>query len=227
MPTMHTIRSRHSVRQYENRPVEGETLRAIEEMVESAQKSSGLDIQLIQNNPEAFNVFASFGLIKGARTLIAFVADGRTQDRSIGYWGQRLVLELQDLGLNTCWAAIFSKRKCRAKVAEGKSIRVVIALGYGTTNGHDRPTKEANQVSRVEADHAPEWFFQVVEAAQLAPTGMNRQDFTVVLKPDGRSIEVECSGTGLSSIDAGIVMANIEVAANEEAADWSFSRPCA
>lgn len=38
MPTMHTIRSRHSVRQYENRPVEGETLRAIEEMVESAQK---------------------------------------------------------------------------------------------------------------------------------------------------------------------------------------------
>ena len=80
-------------------------------------------------------------------------------------------------------------------------------------------------MSRVEADHAPEWFFQVVEAAQLAPTGMNRQDFTVVLKPDGRSIEVECFGTGLSSIDAGIVMANIEVAANEAAADWSFSQP--
>lgn len=122
MPTMHTIRTRHSVRQYESRPVEGETLRSIEKMIETARESSGLDIQLIQNNPEAFNVFASFGLIKGARTLIAFVADGRTQDRAIGYWGQRLVLELQDLGLNTCWAAIFSKRKCRAKVAGGKSI---------------------------------------------------------------------------------------------------------
>ncbi|MDO4502228.1 MAG: nitroreductase family protein [Coriobacteriia bacterium] len=225
MPTMETIRARHSVRQYTDQAISGKDLAAVQQLVNQTRGKSKLDIQLVTSNPEAFNVVANFGLIRGAQALIAFVADGRDQDRTIGYWGQRLVLEAQDLGMNTCWCAVFSKRKCKATVPAGKIVRVIIALGYGVNDGKERSTKSVEQLSRVECAQAPSWFDSVMEAAQLAPTGVNLQNFTVVLQEDGRTLDVECSGKGLTGIDAGIVMANVEVAANEAGADWSFAHP--
>lgn len=145
MITVETIRERHSVREYDGKPLSRAEFDALIAVVGECARESGLDIQLVGDNPEVFNVIARFGLIRGCRTHIAFVVDdakagdvaanGATEadcvemrgarrtaaDEAIGYWGQKIVLAAQDMELNTCWCALCSRKKSCAVVAPGKN----------------------------------------------------------------------------------------------------------
>lgn len=125
MITVETIRERHSVREYDGGPLDQAEFDALGAVVEECARESGLDIQLVGDNPEVFNVIARFGLIRECRTHVAFVVDdakarGVAADEAIGYWGQKIVLAAQDMGLNTCWCALCSRKKSHAVVAPGK-----------------------------------------------------------------------------------------------------------
>ena len=90
MITVETIRERHSVREYDGGPLSRAELDALGAVVEECAHESGLDIQLVGDNPEVFNVIARFGLIRGCRTHVAFVVDdakarGVAADEAIGY----------------------------------------------------------------------------------------------------------------------------------------------
>ena len=100
MITVETIRERHSVREYDGKPLSRAEFDALGAVVEECARESGLDIQLVGDNPEVFNVIARFGLIRGCRTHVAFVVDdakarGVAADEAIGYWGQKIVLAAQ------------------------------------------------------------------------------------------------------------------------------------
>ena len=267
MITVETIRERHSVREYDGRPLAQAELDALGAVVGECARESGLDIQLVGDNPEAFNVIARFGLIRGCLTHIAFVvddgkasdatsgtntaaeaaatgtatgaaADGVAEtgcaemrgarrtavDEAIGYWGQKIVLAAQDMGLNTCWCALCSRKKSRAVVAPGKKVRLIIAVGHGKTQGFPRKTKSIGALSSVECAKAPAWFAAAMEAAQLAPTAMNNQNFKITLLSDGKTVCIEAPQGGLNVIDEGIVRRNFEIAANEAGADWRWER---
>ena len=75
MITVETIRGRHSVREYDGKPLSRAEFDALIAVVEECARESGLDIQLVGDNPEIFNVIARFGLIRGCRTHVAFVVD--------------------------------------------------------------------------------------------------------------------------------------------------------
>ena len=48
-------------------------------------------------------------------------------DELAGYYGERIVLEAQMLGLNTCWVAgTYGKGKCKANKQAGEKIVCVI-----------------------------------------------------------------------------------------------------
>lgn len=232
MITVETIRERHSVREYDGKPLAQAEFDALGALVEECARESGLDIQLVGDNPEVFNVIARFGLIRGCRTHVAFVVDdakaGDTTkaavDEVIGYWGQKIVLAAQDMGLNTCWCALCSRKKSRAVVAPGKKVRLVIAAGHGKTQGFPRKTKSIGALSSVECAKAPAWFAAAMEAAQLAPTAMNNQNFKIALLSDGKTVRIEAPQSGLNVIDEGIVRRNFEIAANEAGADWRWKR---
>lgn len=254
MITVETIRERHSVREYDGGPLDQAEFDALGAVVEEYARESGLDIQLVGDNPEVFNVIARFGLIRGCRTHIAFVVDdgkagdatsganaaanGATEadcvemrgarrtavDEAIGYWGQKIVLAAQDMELNTCWCALCSSKKSRAVVAPGKKIRLIIAVGHGKTQGFSRKTKSVEALSSVECAKAPAWFAAAMEAAQLAPTAMNNQNFKITLLSDGKTVRIDAPQSGLNVIDEGIVRCNFEIAANELGADWRWER---
>lgn len=254
MITVETIRERHSVREYDGKPLSRAEFNALIAVVEECARESGLDIQLVGDNPEVFNVIARFGLIRGCRTHVAFVVDdakargatsganaaanGATEadcvemrgarrtavDEAIGYWGQKIVLAAQDMGLNTCWCALRSSKKSRAVVAPGKKIRLIIAVGHGKTQGFSRKTKSVEALSSVECAKAPAWFAAAMEAAQLAPTAMNNQNFKITLLSDGKTVRIDAPQSGLNVIDEGIVRCNFEIAANELGADWRWER---
>ena len=223
MVIMDTIRARHSVREYDGRAPEGEALAALQAAVEECRRASGLNVQLVTNNPEAFQVVARFGLVHGASANIAFAtANGDADDERIGYWGQKIVLAAQEAGLNTCWVALCSRRKNRAKLAPGEKVRIVIAVGYGKTQGSERKTKAFEELATVECAEAPAWFATAMEAAQLAPTAMNNQNFHVTLRPDGKTVHIEAPKGGWNMVDLGIVKRNFKEAADESGADWSW-----
>ena len=232
MITVETIRERHSVREYDGKPLAQAEFDALGALVEECARESGLDIQLVGDNPEVFNVIARFGLIRGCRTHVAFVVDDAKAsdatraavDEAIGYWGQKIVLAAQDMGLNTCWCALCSRKKSRAVVAPGKRVRLVIAVGHGKTQGFPRKTKSVGALSSVECAKAPAWFAAAMEAAQLAPTAMNNQNFKITLLSDGKTVRIEAPQSGLNAIDEGIVRRNFEIAANEGGADWRWER---
>ena len=229
MITVKTIRERRSVREYDGGPLDQAEFDALGAVVEECARESGLDIQLVGDNPEVFNVIARFGLIRGCRMHIAFVVDDAkagdvAADEAIGYWGQKIVLAAQDMGLNTCWCALFSRKKSHAVVVPGKKVRLVIAVGHGKTQGFSRKTKSVEALSSVECAKAPAWFAAAMEAAQLAPTAMNNQNFKITLLSDGKTVRIDAPQSGLNVIDEGIVRCNFEIAANEAGADWRWER---
>ncbi|MDO4290529.1 MAG: nitroreductase family protein [Eggerthellaceae bacterium] len=225
MATMKTIRARHAVRAYKDDAIKPDALKRLRTVVDEAARESGLNIQLVENNPEAFNILARFGVVRGARQYVALVVREDTPDEAIGYWGQKIVLEAQDLGLNTCWCALCSRKKSRAKVGEGEKIRLVIAVGYGKTQGEARKTKGFDELAAVEGGlPAPAWFKTAVEAAQLAPTAMNHQNFKLTLRPDGRTVRAEAPEGGFNLVDLGIVKRHVEVAAAECNADFEWEK---
>lgn len=222
MDILEAIHARHSVRNYVDRPIEGETLAQLQTIVETCAQESDLDIQLVLDNPEAFQVVARFGLIHGASANVAFIVRDTGSDEAVGYWGQRIVLEAQRLGLNTCWVGTCARSKVKATVPEGMMIRLIIAVGYGKTQGKERKTKPASELITCECAQAPDWFEVAVAAAQLAPTAMNNQHFHITLRADSKTVLIESPKGMYNVIDRGIVKRNFEEAADALGADWQW-----
>ena len=107
---------------------------ALEAEVARCNQESGLHIQLVLNEPKAFDGFmAHYGKFSGVKNYIAMIgkADASLEEKC-GYYGERLVLLAQQLGLNTCWVAMtYSKVKTAFTLLPGEKLCVVIALSSG------------------------------------------------------------------------------------------------
>ena len=220
MTEMEAMRARHSVRQYENRPLAKAQVTALQQEIEACNAQSGLHIQLVTDEPKAFGgLMAHYGKFSGVRNYIALIGPkGPDLDEKCGYYGERLVLLAQQLGLNTCWVALtYSKVKTAFTILEGEKLCVVIALGYGQTQGNVHKSNSAGEVTKADIP-APDWFQRGVEAALLAPTAMNQQKFTLTLEGDKASAK---AGMGFcAKMDLGIVRYHFELAAGREHCAW-------
>ena len=220
MDLTEAIKNRHSVRQYEKRAVEKEILNALQTEIEACNKEGNLHIQLVSNEPKAFDSFmAHYGKFSGVTNYIALIGKkGDRLDELCGYYGERLVLKAQQLGLNTCWVAMSYKKVNGAfQINKGEKLTVVIALGYGKTQGVQHKSKPAEAVSNLNSN-SPEWFKSGVESALLAPTAMNQQKFTLNL--DNGKVTAK-AGTGFyTKIDLGIVKYHFEIGAGKENFTW-------
>lgn len=219
MDMMEAMQARHSVRSYTDKTIEGETLEALEEVIEECNRESGLHIQLVRNEPMAFGGgLAHYGKFAGVKNYLALVGrKDRQLDEKCGYYGEKIVLAAQALGLNTCWVGLtFKKVPDAFKIADGEKLVMVIAVGYGATQGTAHQSKAAAAVSR--AENAPDWFKKGVEAALLAPTAINQQKFLFTLHGDKVSAK---AGLGpFSKVDLGIVKYHFELGSGRDRTVW-------
>ncbi|MGN0660054.1 MAG: nitroreductase family protein [Emergencia sp.] len=221
MELMDALRARHSVRQYSDRPVEAEILKQLQDEIDACSREGDLHIQLITEEPKAFDSFmAHYGKFSGVRNYIALVGRKTAElDELCGYYGERLVLKAQQLGLNTCWVALTYKKVPGAfQVESGEKLTVVIALGYGKTQGEAHKSKDIEAVSNVSGD-TPDWFRQGVEAALLAPTAMNQQKFSLTYE-DGK-VRAKAGKGFYTRVDLGIVKYHFEIGAGRENFSWA------
>jgi nitroreductase len=227
MTILEAIEARHSVRAYQDRPLAADVVKAMEEQIATVNHESGLHIQLIQNEPMAFlGTLAKYGKFRNVKNYLV-VAGRKTEDldERVGYYGERLVLLAQTLGLNTCWVGLsYSKVPGTYVLEEGEKIACYIALGYGETQGVSHKIKTVKQVSNT-SDTTPSWFKKGVEAALLAPTAVNQQKFSFeyVGEVDGRHRVRAKRGfslIGYTQMDLGIARYHFEVGTGKENFEW-------
>ena len=212
MDLLTAIKNRHSVRSYIDKPIDSETLSELNAEIDACNKESGLHIQLVTNEPEAFDsMMAHYGKFSGVQNYIALVGRKSADfDEKSGYYGERIALKAQMLGLNTCWVAMtFSKGAAKKAVVieSGEKLGCVLALGYGKTQGVAHTSKSMAQLCKTEGS-MPEWFKNGMEAAILAPTATNQQKFLFTL--NGQKVTAEATGGFYSKVDLGIVKYHFE-----------------
>lgn len=160
---------------------------------------------------------AHYGKFVGVKNYIAVVGKKSAKlDERLGYYGQKLVLKAQEIGLNTCWVAM-SHGKPKAEVKKGEKLICLISLGYGTTEGVPHKSKPMQAVSSC-AGEMPEWFSTGIEAALLAPTAMNQQKFFFELLPSGE-VKGTCGKGFYTKLDYGIAKYHFETASGKKVLD--------
>ena len=217
MDMMKAMESRHSVRAYRDIAIEQEKRDMLDALVDECNRESGLNIIVRYDDPQGFDTrLAHYGLFTGISNYIVLkgqkVADF---DYLCGYYGERIVLFAQQLGLNTCWTAMtFNKKMVKTLVPEGETLCMAIALGYGETQGTPHKGKDIYKVVDVKGG-MPEWFVAGVEAALMAPTAVNQQKFVFSLDGDEASVKVKGLGS-YTKVDLGIVAYHFDVASGRK-----------
>ncbi len=218
MDIKEAIRKRHSVRQFSSDHILGDVRKALETLIQECNRESGLHIQLITGDPECFDtLLGHYGSFSGVDNYIAIVGSKKLPDLEElgGYYGERIVLEAQMLGLNTCWVAgTYGKGKCKAQLDAGEKIVCVIAIGYGLNKGSAHKSKDLSKLCSLSEKDMPEWFKEGIEAAILAPTAMNQQKFTIGI--DGDDAVIKAGFGPFVKLDLGIVRYNFEAASGHK-----------
>lgn len=216
---LRAIDSRHSVRAYiDHRPTK-EILDCLSNEIARINATRDLSFRLVTDEPTAFSGFlARYGKFRNVtHYIIVSGPSGDAVSRLCGYEGERIVLALQALGLNSCWVGLsYRKSTTDFNVPAGHKIRCVIAFGYGESQGDSHRIKTPGQVSNITAD-SPQWFRNGIDAALKAPTAVNQQKFRFTLMPDGRvTARAGFSLAGYTQIDLGIAACHFDLAAGPE-----------
>lgn len=211
MDILEVMKVRHSVRQYSGKKIERGIRETLAALVSECNRESGLNIQIFFDEPKCFDgMMAHYGKFSGVENYIALVGKkGADLDEKAGYYGERLVLKAQELGLNSCWVAM-THGKSAAKIGKGEKLACIISLGYGVTQGTAHKSKPLDQLCNC-ASGMPDWFAKGMEAALLAPTAMNQQKFYIVL--EGGKVSGRAGKGFYTKMDLGIVKYHFEAAA--------------
>lgn len=221
MDLLQAIETRHSVRAYLDKPIDPTVLAALQTEIDRCNRESGLHIQLAADEREAFGgLMAHYGKFRNVKNYLALVGPkGSELEEKAGYYGERLVLEAQRLGLNTCWVALtFRKSKSRYTVENGEKLVCVIAMGYGENQGVPHKSRPLAELYRVSGE-MPDWFRRGMDAALLAPTAINQQKFLFTLS-EGNRVSAKSTGGPNSRVDLGIAKLHFELAAGKDHFTW-------
>ena len=229
MDLMEAIEKRHSVRAFTDKPIEADIVKQLDEEIAKCNAEGNLDMVLVTDETKAFDsILSHYGKFSNVRNyIIVSGEDSPDLDLRSGYYGERVVLLAQQLGLNTCWVALtFKKRLVKKTLKKGDRLVVVIAIGYGEDSGKSRKSKSIKEVVYVPAgEETPEWFVKGAEAALMAPTAVNQQKFMLDLtdekSTDGKPIvRLLSKGGAYSDVDLGIVRLHFEIGAGTDNFEW-------
>ena len=86
MEIMEAMQQRHSVRHFTDKPLDKNAVTTLQQEIDVCNKESGLHIQLIIDEPEAFQAGQpTYGQFKGCRNYLAIVGP-KGKDRLLQRW---------------------------------------------------------------------------------------------------------------------------------------------
>jgi len=176
----------------------------------------------------------SYGMFSGVQAFAAFIVRADEDEARVktlcGYYGEQFILKANALGLGTCWVAgTFDKVMARriAGVEKGETLICVSPIGAvpdafslrerlvkGFSTKRNRKSLAELLLNPEELTAAPDWMKSALEAARIAPSGMNAQPWRFRLAPDAPAITASLqSRPHTTPVDLGITLAHIEIAA--------------
>ncbi|MGI6270102.1 MAG: nitroreductase family protein [Candidatus Howiella sp.] len=216
------IQERHSVRSYMKKEIPDDIAIQLKKEIQACNIEGKLHIQLITNEPKAFDGFmARYGKFSGVQNYIALIGKQSSGlEEKLGYYGERIALFAQTLGLNTCWVAMsfrksVTKHSCQINADE--KLVCVLALGYGLTSGVQHRSKSIEEVCSP-CEEMPQWYKRGIQAALLAPTAMNQQKFLFSFSEN--IVSVKSTGGFYSKVDLGIAKYHFEIGAGKDHFKW-------
>lgn len=219
MTELEAIRARHAVRNYTTKPLSPAVINALNEEIEQCNRLGQLHFQLVTENEEAFkSPVPIFGRFKNVKNYIALAAKKQGGFYEMcGYYGARLMLKVQQEGLNSCWVTgSYNAKKCPVSLAPDEELTGVIAIGYGATDGKQHKSKSMESLCKPCEDT---WFIDGMNAAVLAPTGLNRQDFFI--EAHGNTVSISAKDhSPMTQIGTGIVKYHFEIGAGKDRFKW-------
>ena len=221
MTIQEAMHARHSVRQYENRPLGDEVIAALKQEIAACNRESGLHIQLVTDEPTAFKGLASYGKFSGViHYLVMAAPKDKRADERVGYYGERLVLRARQWGLCSCWVGLTYRKVPRAfSLNEDERVACVIAIGYAEDKGVLHKQRSPETLAP-DYPSAPLWYRRGIDAALLAPSAVNQQKYRFALiGGDGPLPVVHIrrgrSLVGYTRMDMGIAKLHFEMGVNE------------
>jgi len=216
MTDKQAILVRHSVRKYRSVRIADNLVAELNAKINELNAASGLHFQFVEDAGKTYGslIYKATGLVSAPSVIACAGPDAPDLEERIGYYGEKLVLFAQTLGLNTCWTGNFKKSALGDVQANGERLVIAIAIGYGVDQGKDRKSKTYEQVTETEGA-APVWFKEGVKAALLAPTAINQQKFLIKLNAD-ETVSFEDKGGPFSKVDLGIVKCHFEIGSGRE-----------
>ena len=211
MDLKEAITKRHTVRKFLDKPMQESDIKLIEARIDALNKQYGLSLKLVLNDKSG--IAAGWKLVaKNATNYIILAGENTEESREkIGYCSSDLMLYIQTLGLNTWWIGGMYSKKVKRLVPDAHMVGILV-VGYGATQGKPHKSKNARDVSTYEGN-PPQWFKQGVEAALLAPTAVNRQNFKI--KGIDNKVTITYKKAPFDMEDLGIVKHHFQTAAGD------------
>lgn len=211
MEWIEVMKQRHSVRQYTDQKIPMKIQEKLKAEVERLNTESGLHMQLFFDEPVCFDSrMAHYGKFTNVKNYLSIVGKKEPKlEEKTGYYGEKVVLLAQSLGINSCWVGM-THGKSDAIVNKDEKQVIVVSLGYGENQGVAHKSKPMDKLCSVTGD-VPTWFHTGMEAAMLSPTAVNQQKF--LISYDGKKLSAKVNGRGFfSKVDLGIVKCDFELA---------------
>jgi len=241
------IKIRHSSRTFTNKPLSEDVCETLAQFLKYV--NSGIEgVRAVyvkdEGNKVIQSIIGSYGLIKGVKSYIAFIADQQDAKfpEKIGYLGEMCILEATSMGLKTCWISGTFKPQVVEKHIEINPTEKVMAItpvGYSEKKSIvEKIMKKAtgSQYRKVLKELCPEgykqdwpkWIKDSIELARIAPSAVNKQPWRFTIDENNKSIKISIDDTrnvGRKRLDCGIAMLHIEVGAlsNDIEGEWSYS----
>ena len=220
------IRSRHTVRNYDGRALEGETEKTLRSMMAAINEKTGLHFQFINGVTDALSPYTiRYGRWTGVTNYIALVGkDVPELDELCGYYGEQLVLWAQQNGLKTGWVETLLQDAAKGvpvpEIKKGERLVLSICIGYSEKSGFAHKIKTVEEMSVVaDPAHVPAWFRKGMEYAVLAPTAGNQQLFKIHL--DGDRLWIDTVPGFLEKDDVGIAKYHFELGSGVPHSRWA------
>lgn len=220
MDILEVMKKRHSVRKFTDQPLNEEDVQFIQKLIAEINDEANLHIQLMANEKVSFASFLgmiTYGHFSNVNNYLAMVSNGDDDSlEKIGYYGEKIVLELTKRGLGTCWVAgSLSKKKTKYEKNEGEKLHLIIMVGNISKEGVPHKSKTIEELSILNGKEMPEWFHRGMEAVLLAPSAMNQQKVKFELL-DHNKVRVHADKGIEIQVDKGIAKYHFEIAAGKD-----------
>ena len=231
MDIIEAIEKRISCRAYTTQQPDAETIGKLEREIAAINDEAGMHFQLYGPREDGTAINMALNMFAANPPYYAALVARKDplEEEKLGFYGERLVLKAETLGLSTCWVAgTFDRASARAELSDDEVLHDVIPLGYApekmplkqrtirsAIRGRSKKQEDLYR-GPVPLSDAPEWIQACIDAVWKGPSAINEQPVVFAQDTLDSPIRAELTRvkSGMEFCDLGIAKYHFQVVAD-------------